>query len=61
MYVGKDRSDLARIMEVVVQVMTFVHFSDRYTPEENFEQKRQRSEKELALFGEVLRAMVHNS
>lgn len=60
-YIGKDGRDLAHIMEVVVQVMTYVHFSDRFTPEEYFEKKRQPAEKELALFGEVLMAMVHKS
>lgn len=60
-YIGKDGRNLAQIMEVVVQVMIYVHFSDRYTPEEYFEHKRQPSDKDLALFGKVLMAMVHKS
>ena len=60
-YVGKEGNDMAHIMEVVVQVMGYVHFSDRYTPEEYFEGKRMPDDKERALFGEVLMAMVHKS
>lgn len=60
-YIGKDGRDFARIMDVVVQVMRYVHFSDRYTPEEYFEKKRQPTEKELALFGNVFMSMLHKS
>ena len=51
MYMGKEGRDLMHIMPILIEVMKYVHFSDRYTPEE----------KELALFGEVLLAMVHKS
>jgi len=61
MYMGKEGRDLMHIMPILIEVMKYVHFSDRYTPEEFFEQKRQPREKELALFGEVLLAMVHKS
>ncbi len=60
-YIGKDGRCLTHIMEVVVPVMTYVHFSDRFSPSEFFERKRLPSEKERVLFGKVLMAMVHKS
>lgn len=61
LYVGKDGRSMTYIMEIVVQVMRYVHFSDRFTPEEYFENKRVPDEKEIALFGEVYMVMVHRS
>lgn len=59
LYLGKEGWSLSHIMDAVVQIMGYVHFSDRYTPEEYFENKRMPNEKEIALFGKILMAMVH--
>ena len=59
--VGKEGRDFNHIIETAVQVMRYVHFSDRYTPQEYFERKRFPSEKEMALYGQVFMAMVHKS
>jgi hypothetical protein len=61
LYSGKEGRDFRRIMETAVQVMRYVHFSDRYTPQEYFEGKRMPSEKDVALYGQVFMAMVHRS
>ena len=61
LYIGKDEREMARIMETVAEVMRYVHFSDRYTPQEYFEQKRIPSEEEQRLYGKVFMAMLHRS
>ena len=59
LYIGKNGRSLSHIMLAVVPIMGYVHFSDSYTPEEYFERKRMPDEKEMSLFGEVLKAMIH--
>ena len=61
LYIGKEERDMARIMQTVVEVMRYVHFSDRYTPQEYFELKRIPSEEEQHLYGTVFLAMLHRS
>ena len=61
LYIGREGRDFGHIMETAVQVMRYVHFSDRYTPQEYFEGKRMSSEKDMALYGQVFMAMVHRS
>lgn len=61
LYIGKEGRDFNHIIETAVQVMCYVHFSDKYTPQEYFERKRFPSEKEMALYGQVFMAMVHKS
>lgn len=59
LYIGREGRDFSHIMKTAVQVMRYVHFSDRYTPQEYFEGKRMPSENEVALYGQVFMAMVH--
>lgn len=59
LYIGREGLDFSHIMKTAVQVMRYVHFSDRYTPQEYFEGKRMPSENEVALYGQVFMAMVH--
>lgn len=59
--IGRDGRSKIHIIKAIVAVMTYVHFSDRYTPKEFFEKKRLPKEDELALFGKVFMAMVHTS
>ena len=61
LYVGREGQSMAHIMKTVMEVMRYVHFSDRYTPKEYFERKRMPDEKEMAMFGEVMMAMVHKT
>ena len=61
LYIGKEGREYKRIMETAIQVMRYVHFSDRYTPEEYFEGTRVPAEEDVALFGQVFMAMVHRS
>ena len=61
LYMGKDERNMAHIMETVVQVMCYVHFSDRFSPQEFFEKKRLPSEEEQKLYGKIFMAMVHTS
>lgn len=61
LYMGREGRDFRCIMETAVQVMRYVHFSDRYTPQEYFEGTRMPSEKDVALYGQVFMAMVHRS
>lgn len=58
---GKEDKDMMRIMETVVEVMRYVHFSDRYSPQEFFEGIKVPGEEEMALYGKVFMAMVHRS
>ena len=58
---GKEDKDVMRIMKSVVEVMRYVHFSNRYTPQEFFEGIKGPNEEELALYGQVFMAMVHKS
>ena len=60
-YIGREGQDFNRIMEIAVQVMRYVHFSDRYTPQDFFEGKQMPSEKDITLYGRVFMAMVHRS
>lgn len=57
----KEDKDMMRIMETVVEVMRYVHFSDRYSPQEFFEGIKGPGEEEMALYGKVFMAMVHRS
>ncbi len=61
LYIGREGRDFSRIMETAIQVMRYVHFSDRYTPKEFFEGKRVPCNEELTLYGQVWMAMVHKS
>jgi hypothetical protein len=61
LYIGKDDRDYVRIMKTVIEIMRYVHFSDRFTPQEYFERKNVPSHKELDLYGQVFMAMVHKS
>lgn len=61
LYMGKDERNMAHIIETVVQVMRYVHFSDRFSPQEFFEKKRLPSEEEQKLYGKIFMAMVHTS
>ena len=61
LYIGREGRDFGHIMETAVQVMRYVHFSDRYTPQEYFDGSRMPSEKDMALYGQVFMAMVHRS
>ena len=60
-YIGKDGRDYVRIMKNVIEIMRYVHFSERFTPQEYFECKRVPSHKELDLYWQVFMAMVHKS
>lgn len=60
-YIGKDGRDYVRIMKNAIEIMRYVHFSDRYSPQEFFEGKRIPSYKELDLYWQVFMAMVHKS
>lgn len=60
-YIGKEGRDYVRIMKDAIEIMRYVHFSDRYSPQEFFEGKRIPSHKELDLYWQVFMAMVHKS
>ena len=60
-YIGKDGRDYVRIMKNAIEIMRYVHFSERFTPQEYFECKRVPSHKELDLYWQVFMAMVHKS
>ena len=59
--IGRKERDFSRIMESAIEIMRYVHFSDRYSPKEFFEGKRVPSDKEQLLYGQVFMAMVHKS
>lgn len=59
--IGREERDFAHIMETAIEVMRYVHFSDRYSPQEFFEGKRVPCDEELQLYGQVFMAMVHRS
>lgn len=59
--IGREERDLSYIMETAIEVMLYVHFSDKYSPKEFFEGKRIPSDKEQLLYGQVFMAMVHKS
>ena len=59
--IGRKERDLSYIMETAIEVMSYVHFSDKYSPKEFFEGKRIPSDKEQLLYGQVFMAMVHKS
>ena len=61
LYLGKEERDFSRIMTTAIEVMRYVHFSDRYTPQEYFESKRVPNDEDLNLYGQVFMAMVHRS
>ena len=60
-YIGKDSRDYVRIMKIAIEIMRYVHFSERFTPQEYFECKKVPSHKELDLYWQVFMAMVHKS
>lgn len=59
--IGRKERDFSHIMESAIEIMRYVHFSDRYSPKEFFEGKRVSSDKEQLLYGQVFMAMVHKS
>lgn len=59
--IGRKERDFSRIMESAIEIMRYVHFSDRYSPKEFFEGKRVPGDKEQLLYGQVFMAMVHKS
>ena len=61
LYIGREMRDIGHIIETAVQLMRYVHFSDRFTPQEYFEGKRGPSENEIALYAQVFMAMAHKS
>lgn len=60
-YIGKEGRDYVRIMMTAIEVMRYVHFSDRFTPQEYFECKRVPSNEDLNMYGQIFMAMVHKS
>lgn len=54
----RDRS-LSHIMETMVQVMRFVHFSDDYEPQEFFEMQRLPNKNDQELWGKVFKSQIH--
>lgn len=61
LYIGRKGRDFARIMKTVLQVMCYIHFSDRYSPKEFFEGIRVPKEDDVTLYRQVFMAMVHRS
>lgn len=61
LYIGKDGRDMIRIMDTVVQIMKYIHFSDRFTPQEYFTMRRIPDEDEQELFGKIYLSMLHRS
>lgn len=61
LWLGREERDFSRLMTTVVEVMRYVHFSDRYTPQEYFEGIKEPADEELDLYGQVFMAMVHRS
>ena len=59
--IGREERDFTHIMETAIEVMRYVHFSDRYSPQEFFEGKRVPSKEEQHLYGQVFMSMVHQS
>lgn len=59
--IGREERDFSYIMETAIEIMRYVHFSDKYSPKEFFEGKRIPSDEELRLYGQVFMAMVHKS
>lgn len=58
---NKEERDFMHIIEVAVEVMRYVHFSDKCTLQEYFELKHVPNEEDVALYGQVFMAMVHKS
>lgn len=61
MFMGKDERNMAHLMETVVQIMSYVHFSDNFSPREYFELRRLPSEEEQRLYNTIFMAMLHTS
>lgn len=61
LYIDKEDKDMVRITETAIHIMQYVHFSDRFTPQEYFEGKRIPREDEVALYKKVFWAMIHKS
>ena len=61
LYIGREGRNFGHIIEKAVQVMRYVNFSDRYSPQEYFEGKSVPSDEDLNLYGQVFMAMVHKS
>ena len=59
--IGREERDFIHIMETAIQVMRYVHFSDRYSPQEFFGGKRVPSDEEQRLYDQVFIAMMHKS
>ena len=59
--IGRKERDFSRIMESAIEIMRYVHFSDRYSPKEFFDGQKVPSDKEQLLYGQVFMAMVHKS
>lgn len=61
LHMDKYERDMVGIMETLIEVMRYVHFSDRFSPKDYFEQRRVPGEQELILYNTVFMAMVHRS
>lgn len=57
----KEYRNFLFVMKEVPNIMRYVHFSDRYSPQEYFELKRIPSSEEVELFGKVFMAQMHRS
>lgn len=57
----KEYRNFMLVMKEVPKMMCYVHFSDRYSPQDYFKLKRIPSSEELQLFGEVFMAQMHRS
>ncbi|MBP5540465.1 MAG: hypothetical protein J6X88_02335, partial [Bacteroidales bacterium] len=57
----KNARSLSHIMETVVQVMRYVHFSDDYQPQELFEMQRLPNQNDQELWSKVFKSQIHGS
>ena len=57
----KNNKHLINVMKVVPEIMRYVHFSDRFSPQEYFEQKRIPTDEEMELYGRAFMAQMHRS
>lgn len=58
---GREERNFAHLMTIIVEVMRYVHFSDRFTPKEYFEGEKGPSDEELELYRQVFMAMLHGA
>lgn len=57
----KNARSLSHIMETVVQVMRYVHFSADYQPQEFFEMQRLPNQNDQELWSKVFKSQIHGS